>query len=129
MGGDGGRGYREGMNEMLESQCQVLINGAYLSIVYTAFKLFLLVTKDIVIAKAEIFILVIIIMTKMYVCSGSDTLQVKEQIQIFLFFLMIHVLMLNFKIKRKKFWVGCFILAKEHPSVKYFFYCCCSVAK
>ena len=86
MGGDGGRGYREGMKEMLESQCQVLINGAYLSIVYTAFKLFLLVTKDIVIAKAEIFILVIIIMTKMYVCSGSDTLQVKEQIQIFLFF-------------------------------------------
>ena len=34
---------------------------------------------------------------------------------------MIHVLMLNFKIKRKKFWVGCFILAKEHPSIKYFF--------
>ena len=128
MGGDGGRGYREGMKEMLESQCHVLINSAYLCIVYMAVKLFLLVTKDIVIAKAEIFILVIIIMTKMYVCSGSDTLQVKEQIQFFCIFLMIHVLMLNFKIKRKKFWVGCFILAKEHPSIKYFF-CCCSVAK
>ena len=85
MDGDGGGGHREGMKEMLESQCHMLINGAYLSIVYMAFKLFPLVTKDIVIAKAEIFILVIIIMTKMYVCSGSDTLQVKEQIQFFFF--------------------------------------------
>ena len=129
MGGDGGGRHRGGMKEMLESQCHVLINSAYLCIAYMAFKLFLLVTKDIVIAKAEIFILVIIIVTKMYVCSGNDTLQVKEQIQFFFYiFLMIHVLMLNFKIKRKKFWVGCFILAKEHPSIKYFF-CCCSVAK
>ena len=88
---------------MLESQCHVLINGAYLPTVYMAFKLFLLDTKDIVIAKAEIFILVIIIMTKMCVCNGSDTLQVKEQsFFFFFFFLMIPVLMLNFKIKRKK---------------------------
>ena len=71
---------------MLESQCHVLINGAYLPTVYMAFKLFLLDTKDIVIAKAEIFILVIIIMTKVCVCNGSDTLQVKEQTEVFFFF-------------------------------------------
>ena len=86
---------------MLESQCHVLINGAYLPTVYLAFKLFLLGTKDIVIAKAEIFILVIIIMTKMCVCSGSDTLQVKEQ-KLFFFFLMIPVLMLISILKGKK---------------------------
>ena len=51
-----------------------------------AFKLFLLGTQVTVIAKSEIFILVTIIMTKNYVCSGSDTLQIIEQIEGFVFF-------------------------------------------
>ena len=74
------------MKEMLESQCHILINSTYLSIVCMAFKLFLLGTQVTVIAKSEIFILVTIIMTKNYVCSGSDTLQIIEQIEGFVFF-------------------------------------------
>lgn len=73
------------MKEMLESQCHVLINSTYLSIVYMAFKLFLLGTQVTVIANSEIFILVTINMTRNHVCSGSDTLQVIEQIERFFF--------------------------------------------